>query len=73
MSMSLIHLTERAFIQATKGLREMGVRSMIVGITSCDLDYEVKPFMEAGLDECLEKPLNRAKVESVLEKLHRDG
>lgn len=51
----------------------MGVDSVIVGITSCDLDSEVKPFMEAGLNECFVKPLTRAMVKAAIEKLYKDG
>ncbi|KAI4308289.1 hypothetical protein L6164_031379 [Bauhinia variegata] len=54
--------------QATKKLREMGVRSMIVGVTSCT-DFERVEFMAAGLDKCFKKGLTRAMVEEVLQKL----
>ncbi|OWM67981.1 two-component response regulator ARR22-like [Punica granatum] len=60
-------------VQATRKLREMGVASVIVGITSCDTDDEVKPFVEAGLNECFEKPLTREKIKFVFEKFHKDG
>ncbi|KAI5671034.1 hypothetical protein M9H77_11398 [Catharanthus roseus] len=55
--------------QATKELRAMGVNSRIVGLTSRNLESEKKAFIEAGLDDCLEKPLNNRIIEYLLQSL----
>ncbi|XP_010547349.1 PREDICTED: two-component response regulator ARR22-like [Tarenaya hassleriana] len=58
---------------ATKELREMGVTSMIVGVTSLDNEeHKKKAFMEAGLDQCLEKPLTMHKISSLFNHLKLD-
>ncbi|KAJ0249748.1 Two-component response regulator ARR22 [Hirschfeldia incana] len=57
-------------VLATKKLREMKVTSMIVGVTSlADNEEERKAFMEAGLNHCLAKPLNKAKIEPIINNL----
>ncbi|XP_016514147.1 two-component response regulator ARR22-like [Nicotiana tabacum] len=57
-------------IRATKKLREMGITTMIVGMTNVNDKEEVrKEFMEAGLDDCYEKPLTPEIFRSLLEKL----
>ncbi|CAJ1961202.1 unnamed protein product [Sphenostylis stenocarpa] len=52
--------------EATKELRGMGVKSMIVGITTRADEKDREEFLAAGSNHCFEKPLNRAKVEQVL-------
>ncbi|KAI6692804.1 hypothetical protein NL676_020514 [Syzygium grande] len=53
--------------EATKELRAMGVESMIVGVTLVDAGADKEAFMEAGLDECLAKPLTADKIKSLVE------
>ncbi|KAK4488132.1 hypothetical protein RD792_003874 [Penstemon davidsonii] len=55
--------------KATQMLREMGVSSTIVGVTSRSLETETQAFMEAGLDACWEKPLTRAGIISLLDQV----
>ncbi|GAV83803.1 Response_reg domain-containing protein [Cephalotus follicularis] len=55
--------------QATRELREMGVESMIVGVTSRDLDSDIQAFMAAGLNYCFVKPLTIEKVIPLIEEL----
>ncbi|KAG5577001.1 hypothetical protein H5410_057135 [Solanum commersonii] len=56
--------------KATKKLRSMGITTMIVGITTPDVnDKYHKEFMEAGLDECYEKPLTKEILQSLVEKI----
>ncbi|XP_027349098.1 two-component response regulator 24-like [Abrus precatorius] len=57
-------------IEATKELRLMGVRSMIVGVSSHSREAEIRKFMEAGLDDYQEKPLNPAKFSSILNRIN---
>ncbi|EOY00106.1 hypothetical protein QUC31_014398 [Theobroma cacao] len=54
-------------IQATRKLREMGVRSIIVGLSSHSSE-QVKEFMEAGLNDYQEKPLTLTKLTSILQR-----
>ncbi|KAG6717568.1 hypothetical protein I3842_04G107400 [Carya illinoinensis] len=59
-------------IEATRKLREMGVRSIIAGVSTCTRDErEQKEFMEAGLDDFQEKPLTTPKLVSILHKLNK--
>ncbi|XP_056168143.1 two-component response regulator 24-like isoform X1 [Syzygium oleosum] len=58
--------------EATKELRAMGVESMIVGVTSVDAGADKEAFMEAGLDECLAKPLTADKIKSLVETLEKN-
>ncbi|XP_019169116.1 PREDICTED: two-component response regulator ARR22-like isoform X2 [Ipomoea nil] len=56
-------------VNATKELREMGVKSMIVGATSHGPGPVRDEFLAAGLDECLVKPLRAEVVLGVINKL----
>ncbi|KAF9607875.1 hypothetical protein IFM89_003579, partial [Coptis chinensis] len=52
--------------QATKMLREMGVGTKIIGVTAHSKGPEQDAFMEAGLDECHEKPLTLENLINIL-------
>ncbi|RDX99792.1 Two-component response regulator ARR22, partial [Mucuna pruriens] len=54
--------------QATKQLRDMGVKSLIVGITTRANGKDKEEFLAAGSNHCFEKPLDRAKIELVLQE-----
>ncbi|KAF8017648.1 hypothetical protein BT93_H2752 [Corymbia citriodora subsp. variegata] len=58
--------------EATKELRAMGVESMIVGVTSADARADKEAFTEAGLDQCLAKPLTADKIKSLVETLEKN-
>ncbi|KAF8039274.1 hypothetical protein BT93_B1720 [Corymbia citriodora subsp. variegata] len=60
-------------IEATKELRNMGVSSMIVGVTSHSMDTEKDTFMAAGLDDCYEKPLSIKILKDILQKMKIDA
>lgn len=47
----------------------MGICSTIVGVSSRSMEDEILKFMEAGLDEYQEKPLNNAILSSILGKI----
>ena len=48
----------------------MGIVSKIAGVSAHSLDEEkVKEFVEAGLDDYKEKPLNSTKLVSILQKI----
>ncbi|KAE8710309.1 Detected protein of unknown function [Hibiscus syriacus] len=55
---------------ATKELRDMGINSMIVGVTSRGLESEMQDFMEACLDYCFEKPLTPDMITFLLNELN---
>ncbi|KAL2344953.1 hypothetical protein Fmac_006238 [Flemingia macrophylla] len=57
-------------IEATKELRSMGISSMIVGVSSRCTEAEIQKFMEAGLNDYHEKPLNIAKLSSILHMIN---
>ncbi|XP_061943836.1 two-component response regulator 24-like [Populus nigra] len=53
---------------ATRELRAIGVKSIIVGVTSHTSESIHKDFMEAGLNHCVAKPMTIAKIASFLPK-----
>ncbi|GMH29556.1 hypothetical protein Nepgr_031399 [Nepenthes gracilis] len=55
--------------QATLELRTMGVKSLIIGVTSRRAGPEVEAFIGAGLNDCVEKPLTSAKLAATLHRL----
>ncbi|KAI4332300.1 hypothetical protein L6164_017222 [Bauhinia variegata] len=57
---------------ATKELRAMCVKSMIVAVTSLADISERYKFMASGLDHCFEKPLTGEMVEFMLQELKRE-
>ncbi|CAF2103300.1 BnaA05g33130D [Brassica napus] len=54
-------------VSATKELRDLGVTSMIVGLTSHE--DENSGFMEAGADHCLAKPITFENIYLLIEQL----
>ncbi|KAF6144690.1 hypothetical protein GIB67_006182 [Kingdonia uniflora] len=58
-------------IQATKELREMGVTSMIVGVTDANTTSEKQEFMDAGLDDFYSKPLKLAAVQAFIQRIEK--
>ncbi|XP_022728469.1 two-component response regulator ARR22-like [Durio zibethinus] len=60
-------------IEATRRLREMGIRSLIAGVSSRSVEQEVREFMEAGLDDYQEKPLTMPKLVSIIRKINPNG
>ncbi|KAF8007023.1 hypothetical protein BT93_K1126 [Corymbia citriodora subsp. variegata] len=53
-------------IEATKKLREMGIRSTIAGVSSNSVSQERQAFIEAGLDDYHEKPWSVTKLLSAV-------
>jgi DNA-binding response OmpR family regulator len=51
----------------------MGIRCLIAGVSGGSTEQQKREFMEAGLDDYLDKPLNAAKLSSILHKLMNDG
>ncbi|XP_039021840.1 two-component response regulator 24-like [Hibiscus syriacus] len=57
-------------IEATRRLREMGIRSMIAGVSTRSMEQEIREFIEAGLDDYQEKPLTMSKLISIIHKIN---
>ncbi|XP_071724751.1 two-component response regulator 24-like [Rutidosis leptorrhynchoides] len=57
-------------IKATKKLREMGVHSLIAGVSSRSIEQEKQKFMRAGLDDYQKKLLTSDKLFSILNKVN---
>ncbi|KAE8708120.1 putative Response regulator 24 [Hibiscus syriacus] len=57
-------------IEATRKLREMGIRSMIAGVSTRSMEQEIREFIEAGLDDYQEKPLTVSKLISIIRKIN---
>ncbi|KAG1360757.1 Two-component response regulator 24 [Cocos nucifera] len=53
-------------IQATRILREMGVKAKIVGVTAHSTDEEKREFLEAGIDDFLVKPITSPQLIELL-------
>ncbi|PON51409.1 Two-component response regulator [Parasponia andersonii] len=60
-------------IEATRKLREMGIRSTIAGVSSHSSDENIQEFVEAGLDDYHQKPLTFTKLVSILRKINHDS
>ncbi|XVF81118.1 hypothetical protein PTKIN_Ptkin15bG0130600 [Pterospermum kingtungense] len=60
-------------IEATRKLRQMGIRSLIAGVSSRSMGQEIQEFMEAGLDDYQEKPLTMSKLVSIIHKMNLNG
>ncbi|KAF9616703.1 hypothetical protein IFM89_031720 [Coptis chinensis] len=57
--------------QTVKFLREMGIRSKLVGVTAHQNDM-IPEFMQAGLDYCMEMPVQIETVSMVLREIEED-
>ncbi|HEY7739080.1 MAG TPA: response regulator [Steroidobacteraceae bacterium] len=55
-------------LEATRRLRAAGHRLPIVGLTANAMPEQVAECREAGMDDVIAKPLERERLESVLEK-----
>ncbi|XP_011004847.1 PREDICTED: two-component response regulator ARR22-like [Populus euphratica] len=60
-------------IEATRELRALGIRSIIVGVSTRSLGQEIQEFMDAGLDYYQEKPLTSSKVISILHQINHNS
>lgn len=57
--------------KAIKELRAKGVTAMIVGVIIRNDKKEEKRFLEAGANECLEKPLVSWKLNLIFDRLRK--
>ena len=44
---------------------------MIAGVSARSVESHIREFMEAGLDDYLEKPLTVAKLTSIIHKIYK--
>ncbi|KAF5207219.1 Two-component response regulator [Thalictrum thalictroides] len=55
--------------EATRLLREMGVTSVIVGVSASSMEWNKQFFMDAGLNHYEEKPLSADKLVPILREI----
>ncbi|XP_048500191.1 two-component response regulator 24 [Beta vulgaris subsp. vulgaris] len=53
-------------IQATKEIRAMGVKSLIIGMSASSSQAKIQEFVSAGLDDFYAKPMNMAKLAAIM-------
>lgn len=56
-------------VETTRQIRAMGIRSKMLGVTACSYERERRAFLDAGVDEFIEKPLTPQKLASVLREI----
>lgn len=56
-------------IQATKQLREMGIKTPIIAQTAFAMDDDEKKCLDAGCNQYLAKPISKEKLYSVIDSL----
>jgi CheY-like chemotaxis protein len=59
--------------EATRRLRAMGYRHLIIGVTGNALDVDVRDFEESGADVVLLKPLRLDLLAKILEYCQSQG
>ncbi|XP_027349090.1 two-component response regulator 24-like [Abrus precatorius] len=55
-------------VEATKKLRSMGIRNVIIGVSSCPT-MKIQEFMDAGLDDFYMKPFNIRMLNDIVNKM----
>uniref|UniRef100_A0A803LFK1 Response regulatory domain-containing protein n=1 Tax=Chenopodium quinoa TaxID=63459 RepID=A0A803LFK1_CHEQI len=53
-------------LQATGEIRALGVRSLIIGMSSTSSQVKIQEFVNAGLDAYYPKPMNMAKLAAIV-------
>lgn len=61
-----VNMPEMNGIEATKKIREAGIKTKIVALTAHALKGDKEKFLEAGMDDYLIKPLDIAKLNNIL-------
>ena len=56
-------------LEATKEIRELGYRGLIIGATGNIMPDDIELFLEAGANDVLGKPLSLQDLESSVERL----
>ncbi|XP_028765597.1 two-component response regulator 24-like [Neltuma alba] len=57
-------------IEATRGLRAMGIRSKIAGVSARSEEARLEEFMKAGIDLFLHKPLTSPDLSSLVRSIN---
>eukprot|EP00607_Mallomonas_marina_P010088 CAMPEP_0182419394 /NCGR_PEP_ID=MMETSP1167-20130531/3864_1 /TAXON_ID=2988 /ORGANISM="Mallomonas Sp, Strain CCMP3275" /LENGTH=479 /DNA_ID=CAMNT_0024594303 /DNA_START=177 /DNA_END=1616 /DNA_ORIENTATION=- len=60
-------------MEVTSVLRREGFDRMIIGLTGCAMDDDIKKYVDAGADLVLTKPMNITALDSVLRLIHQQG
>ncbi|XP_021770474.1 two-component response regulator ARR22-like [Chenopodium quinoa] len=55
--------------QATMEIRALGVKSLIIGMSSTASQVKIQEFVSAGLDDFYPKPMNMAKLIAIIRRL----
>ena len=63
-----MHMPVMDGIQATRALRERGLRTPVVALTADVLAEDRRRFLDAGCDEVLHKPIRREALQGVLHR-----
>jgi CheY-like chemotaxis protein len=54
--------------EATRRIRQLGYKGMIVGVTGNTMQFDIDTFKSNGVDYVLPKPLNMSALESLLKR-----
>ena len=49
-------------LDATKKIREMGIKTPVIAVTANALSGEIEKYYEAGMDDCLSKPFKKVDL-----------
>ncbi|KAI6690792.1 hypothetical protein NL676_027620 [Syzygium grande] len=58
-------------LETIRLMRERGVRTKIIGLTSGEIETDRPEMMQAGADDCLEKPLSADALARILAEIDR--
>ncbi|KAL3736586.1 two-component response regulator ARR22-like [Eucalyptus grandis] len=58
-------------LETIRRMRERHVRSKIIGLTSGEIEIDRAAMIQAGADDCLEKPLRANALDDILAEIDR--
>ncbi|RMF14985.1 MAG: response regulator [Gammaproteobacteria bacterium] len=64
-----VQMPEMGGLEAVRNLREAGYRGKIVALTANVLSTDIEHYRQAGFDEWLAKPIDRARLYAVMESV----
>ncbi|KAL2934556.1 Two-component response regulator 24, partial [Bienertia sinuspersici] len=56
-------------LQATRAIRAMGSKSLIIGMSTSTSQTKIQEFVDAGLDDFVAKPMNMDKFQAIMSRL----
>lgn len=60
-------------LEATRRIRELGFKRLIIGVTGDALDEDKRAFLDSGADAVLAKPLRQAQITAIFEHTAKHG